>query len=116
MHDLSENAAAFDGVSAYDAGDYWHFVAYGLTELYGKGNEDPNLSGFGFELTFKLPKVSAEPALWAFDFWRPSGNRSGRASSWGLATQSRRARSMAGPALAKRRSWWSVMPWFPIRS
>jgi hypothetical protein len=75
MHDLSENAAAFDGVSAYDAGDYWHFVTYGLTELYGKGNEDPNVSGFGYELTFKLPKVSAAPALWAFDFLEAIGKQ-----------------------------------------
>jgi hypothetical protein len=73
MHDLSENAAALDGVSAYDAGDHWHFVTYGLTELYGKENEDPNVSGFGYELTFKLPKVSAAPAPWAFDFLEAIG-------------------------------------------
>jgi|SRR5688572_15645144 len=46
MHDLSENAAAFDGVSAYDAGDHWHLVTYGLTELYGKENKNSDVSGF----------------------------------------------------------------------
>jgi suppressor of fused-like protein len=75
MHDLSENAAAFDGVSAYDGGDYWHFVTYGLTELYGKGNGDPKVSGFGYELTFKLPKVSAAPPPWAFDFLEAIGKQ-----------------------------------------
>jgi hypothetical protein len=75
MDDISENAAAFDGVSAYDAGDYWHFVTYGLSELYEKENEDPNVSGFGYELTFKLPKVSAAPAPWAFDFLEAIGKQ-----------------------------------------
>ncbi len=45
-----------DGVSAYDGGDYWHCVSYGLSELYGKESEDKELSGFGFELTLKLSK------------------------------------------------------------
>jgi hypothetical protein len=50
-------------------------VTYGLTELYGKENEDPNVSGFGYELTFKLPKVSAAPAPWAFDFLEAIGKQ-----------------------------------------
>jgi hypothetical protein len=62
-------------VSAPTTRDYWHFVTYGLTELYGKGNEDPNVSGFGYELTFKLPKVSAAPAPWAFDFLEAIGKQ-----------------------------------------
>ena len=45
-----------DGVSAYDAGDCWHIVSYGLSELYAKESEDAELSGFGFELTLKLSK------------------------------------------------------------
>ena len=28
-----------DGISIYDAGDYWHFVTYGLSELYEKESE-----------------------------------------------------------------------------
>jgi hypothetical protein len=51
-----------------------------------------------------------------FDFLEAIGKQVWKGLELGLATQSRRARSMAGPALAKRRSWWSVMPWFPIRS
>jgi len=73
MHDISENAAAFDGISAYDAGEYWHYVTYGLTELYGKDGEDPSVSGFGYEFTFKLPKLSEKPPAWAFDFLEAIG-------------------------------------------
>lgn len=28
--------APLDGISIYDGGDYWHFVTYGLSELYKK--------------------------------------------------------------------------------
>lgn len=45
-----------DGISVYDAGDFWHFVSYGLSELYTKECEDPEYSGYGIELTFKLKK------------------------------------------------------------
>jgi hypothetical protein len=75
MHDLSENAEAFDGVSAYEADGFWHFVTYGLTELYGKENEDSLVSGFGYELTFRLPKTSGSPPPWAFDFLEAIGKQ-----------------------------------------
>jgi hypothetical protein len=71
--DLSESAAAFDGISAYDAGDHWHFVTFGLTELYVKEAPDLAVSGFGCELTFKLPKLSEAPPPWAFDFLEAIG-------------------------------------------
>ena len=45
------------GISVYDGGDYFHFVSYGLSELYEKENEDPEWSGYGFEFTLKLKKV-----------------------------------------------------------
>ena len=45
-----------DGISVYDGGDFWHFVSYGLTEIYGKETEDPEISGYGYELTLKLKK------------------------------------------------------------
>jgi hypothetical protein len=48
-----------DGISVYDGGDFWHFVTYGLTELYEKESldDDWEYSGFGFELTAKLKKL-----------------------------------------------------------
>lgn len=43
-----------DGISIYDGGDYWHFVTFGLSELYEKESSDPKVSGYGMELTLKL--------------------------------------------------------------
>ncbi|MBY0356840.1 MAG: suppressor of fused domain protein [Candidatus Obscuribacterales bacterium] len=33
---------------------YWHYISYGFTELDEKETDDPDISGYGFELTFKL--------------------------------------------------------------
>lgn len=44
-----------DGISVYD-GDYWHFITYGLSELYEKESEDKEWSGYGMEFTLKLKK------------------------------------------------------------
>lgn len=44
------------GVSAYDGGDYFHFVSYGLSDLYEKEGTDPEYSGYGLEFTLKLRK------------------------------------------------------------
>jgi len=45
-----------DGISIYDGGDYYHFVTFGLSEIYEKESENKEYSGFGFELTVKLKK------------------------------------------------------------
>ena len=45
------------GISVYDGGDYFHFVSYGLSELYEKESKDPEWSGYGFEFTLKLKKT-----------------------------------------------------------
>lgn len=34
----------------------WHFVTYGLTELYKKSSKDKKISGYGMEFTFRLKK------------------------------------------------------------
>lgn len=49
-----------DGISIYDGGDYWHFVGYGLSELYEKESPNPEISGYGMEYTFKLKKEQYE--------------------------------------------------------
>lgn len=46
------------GISIYDGGDYWHFVTYGLSELYEKITDNKEISGYGMEFTFKLKKDS----------------------------------------------------------
>lgn len=46
-----------DGISIYKnlkPRPHWHYVTYGFTELYGKETADRTISGFGFELTFRL--------------------------------------------------------------
>ena len=48
------------GVSAYDGGAYFHFVTYGLSDLYEKEGADPEYSGYGYEFTLKLAKVGLE--------------------------------------------------------
>ena len=49
-----------DGISVYDGGSYWHFVSFGLTEIYEKECENKEISGYGYELTFKLKKEKYE--------------------------------------------------------
>lgn len=48
------------GISVYDGGDYWHFVTYGLSELYEKESENKEISGYGMEFTLKLKKENYE--------------------------------------------------------
>ena len=49
-----------DGISVYDGGSYWHFVSFGLTEIYEKECDDKEISGYGYELTLKLKKYDFE--------------------------------------------------------
>lgn len=65
------------GISAYrrmSPRPHWHFVTYGFSDLYEKELEDPDNSGYGFELTFRLADDSLpegedrEPPMWAMGF------------------------------------------------
>ena len=49
-----------DGIDLYNGGDYWHFVTYGMSELYEKESDDQEISGFGMEFTFRLKKDGYE--------------------------------------------------------
>jgi suppressor of fused-like protein len=53
-----------------DPPEHWHLVTYGLTELQAKESPDRYVSGWGFELTFRLARSGEpdEPPLWAVDF------------------------------------------------
>ncbi len=60
-----------DGISVYSVADppHWHFVSYGMSELYGKESDDPEVSGWGFEFTLRLRRHDeAEPPGWALSF------------------------------------------------
>jgi hypothetical protein len=58
--------APLQGVSAFPGPHGWHFVTYGLTELWTKESEDADLSGWGYELTMLTPSTD-EPPMWVFD-------------------------------------------------
>jgi hypothetical protein len=57
-----------DGFSAYAATDpkpHWHWLTYGLTELYAKDGDDPEWSGWGYELTMRVLRAGeGMPAMW----------------------------------------------------
>ncbi|MEZ4369846.1 MAG: suppressor of fused domain protein [Polyangiaceae bacterium] len=59
------------GISAYksDHGGtpHWHFITYGYSELWQKESEDPEFSGFGFEMTTRIVDASDEPPMWVFN-------------------------------------------------
>jgi suppressor of fused len=62
-----------DGVSAYrrDAPvPHWHFISYGMSELYEKESDDPEVSGWGLEFTFRLACESDETQapIWPVNF------------------------------------------------
>ncbi len=44
----------------------WIYVGYGLSELFEKSSDDPKVSGFGFELSLRLPAKpgESEPPIW----------------------------------------------------
>ncbi len=45
---------------------HWHYVTYGLTELFEKSSPDADVSGFGFEVTLRIPRSSDDerPPAW----------------------------------------------------
>ncbi len=62
-----------DGISVYRAEDpvpHWHYVTYGFSELYAKELDDPDVSGYGFELTLRLTRApeDEEPPVFALNF------------------------------------------------
>lgn len=65
------------GISAYRGRkqpDHWHFITYGFTELYQKESENSKVSGWGFELTFRLAsRPDEEPPMWVLSFLQNLG-------------------------------------------
>ena len=52
------------GLSAYRAGDHWLLVTFGLTDLFGQ-DAGAEVSGWGFELTMRVPRTAEQPPAWA---------------------------------------------------
>jgi suppressor of fused-like protein len=60
-------ANPLEAVALYDPGPFWHFVSYGMSDLYAKESED-EWSGFGYEFTFRIAKDrSGQAPLWPVD-------------------------------------------------
>ena len=63
-----------DGISAYrvEKPAHWHYLTYGMSELYEKETDDPEVSGWGFEFTLRLVRQGeadeAEPPAWVLNF------------------------------------------------
>lgn len=67
-----------EGISAYVKNEpvpHWHIVTYGFSDLYEKESKDPEYSGYGFELTFRLVKQpnEQEPPAWSLNFLQNLG-------------------------------------------
>ncbi|MFC7677443.1 suppressor of fused domain protein [Paenibacillus sp. GCM10028914] len=67
-----------DGLSAYKAEapiPHWHIVTFGFSELYEKESKNPEYSGYGFELTFRVArsKDEEEPPAWALNLLQNMG-------------------------------------------
>ena len=62
------------GISAYRSTrggrPHWHIITYGLTDLWGTDGKSEDVSGFGIELTFRLPCTANEetPPAWSLNF------------------------------------------------
>ena len=66
-----------DGISVYAVEDprpHWHYVTYGFSELRRKLFEDPDVSGWGFELSLRLAceTGAVDPPDWPPKFLRRS--------------------------------------------
>jgi hypothetical protein len=71
-----EGPAPLPAVAAYEGvgPDHWLFVSYGLTELFEKSSADAEHSGFGFELTLRMPRAEANPPVWALKLLQVLGH------------------------------------------
>ncbi|WP_280426747.1 suppressor of fused domain protein [Nocardia carnea] len=58
-----------DGISIYQHDGplpHWHYIGFGMSELYEKSSPDPEISGWGFEFTFRLVRRpdESQPPMW----------------------------------------------------
>ena len=64
--------SGLQGCSAYRAEDHWHYVTFGLTELWAKEEgSDPAASGWGYELTMRVTGPADEAPPWPFGLLEP---------------------------------------------
>jgi len=52
------------GISAFRSGETWLYLTFGLSELFAKESDDLEVSGWGFELTMRVPRSGDTPPTW----------------------------------------------------
>ncbi|EIT83647.1 hypothetical protein A374_19045 [Fictibacillus macauensis ZFHKF-1] len=67
-----------EGVSVYECAEpvpHWHFVTHGFSELFEKESNNPEISGYGFELTLRVRKEEdeTEPPGWTLQLIQNMG-------------------------------------------
>lgn len=66
--ELPEDQGGLVALLAYPGDDSWLIVSLGLTELFDKVTDDPAVSGWGVELTLRVPLGDADiPPNWALN-------------------------------------------------
>lgn len=73
-----DGRAPLPAVTVWSSGapSSWHYVSYGLSELFEKTSPDPSLSGFGIELTLRVPRTDdeAQPPTWGVTLMQTLGH------------------------------------------
>lgn len=63
-----DSPSPLPAISVYEAPSpaHWHYISYGLSELFEKTSSNEECSGFGFELSLRVPKQNSEeqPPRW----------------------------------------------------
>jgi hypothetical protein len=69
QHDHPLGRASVEGTHVYDAGQAWHYVTLGLTELYDQSDASVGPNGIRCELSMRVSKRDdGEPPLWPVAF------------------------------------------------
>lgn len=53
------------GLSAYRSTGHWLLVTFGMTELFSKNSDELDVSGWGYELTMRVPMDADQPPAWS---------------------------------------------------
>lgn len=63
------------GLHAYPLDGHWLMLTLGLSELFTKVSDDPDVSGWGLELTLRIPRSDADqtPPAWSLNLLRSLG-------------------------------------------
>ena len=64
------------GMNAYALDGYWLLLTLGLSELFSKVSDDPYVSGWGIELTMRVPRADGieAPPQWALNLLNKLGD------------------------------------------